>query len=439
MATVNNNTRIDTINVLPTLSTLNTTSDYLFFQRGLKSYKVQLATLGINDAGKLTTGTLSIDRIANNSITENKFATAVVSNAATGNSIVKRNSSGNITVGDITMSSSADISNGVGELVRLGVVEDTVDFFANGNKIFAINTNGIDLVTGELTGPANFTISNNSGEYIKFDNGAQSVEISVLGDADKSFLISTNQIQKLAGSTEDCRLILGLGRNASGNSYLDLVGDTAYPGDSFSEPGMRIIRDNGGGSNIIHNGGGNNLNITTRQLSKINFSTNDTERWYIDSDDGHFIPSSDNTYDIGSSGSAVRLLYTETGTVESSDKRLKTDISTSVIGLKFLNDLNPVSYKFINGTSDRTHYGLIAQELEEAIKKHKIETKDFAPLVIGDDEDKTYGIRYSELISPIIKSIQELSKENENLKKKNKSLENRLKKLEDILLNEKGH
>lgn len=54
----------------------------------------------------------------------------------------------------------------------------------------------------------------------------------------------------------------------------------------------------------------------------------------------------------------------------------------------------------------RRHYGLIAQEVEEVLKDLGIPTKDFAPLVIGDNGD--YALRYTQLIPILIKSIKEL-------------------------------
>lgn len=96
-----------------------------------------------------------------------------------------------------------------------------------------------------------------------------------------------------------------------------------------------------------------------------------------------------------------------------SDRALKTDIKESKLGLKFINDLNPVKYRYKNGL--RTHYGLIAQEVKSLLDKFNIDTKDFAGYVEGVEGNKF--LRYEEFISLLIKAIQELSARIESLEK----------------------
>ena len=86
--------------------------------------------------------------------------------------------------------------------------------------------------------------------------------------------------------------------------------------------------------------------------------------------------------------------------------------------------LKPVSYKFINGTSNRTHRGLIAQEVESLIEEIGLDTKDFAGLIKTPREDSdgnviddyVYGLRYEEFIAPLIKMCQSLQNEVDDLK-----------------------
>ena len=124
---------------------------------------------------------------------------------------------------------------------------------------------------------------------------------------------------------------------------------------------------------------------------------------------------SDNTYDIGSGSERFDDIFATNGTIQTSDENAKKDIVTSDLGLTFINAVKPVSYKFKTGT--RTHYGVIAQDLETVL-----DGKDFAGL-IKDTETNNYGIRYTELIAPLIKAIQELSAEVETLKTKVAALE----------------
>lgn len=68
-------------------------------------------------------------------------------------------------------------------------------------------------------------------------------------------------------------------------------------------------------------------------------------------------------------------------------------------------------------TFARTHFGLIAQEVEQVLKDSSLTNNDFAGLIYDEDADR-YGIRYHELISPLIKAVQELSKKVTDLENK---------------------
>jgi len=156
---------------------------------------------------------------------------------------------------------------------------------------------------------------------------------------------------------------------------------------------------------------------------------------------GSVLPATDNTYDLGSSGARWDNVYATNGTIQTSDRNLKTQISGSDLGLDFINDLNPVKYQWISGS--RPHYGLIAQEVSSSLAKSSVSTDNFAGYVenrmfisgsvsgsekdIRDAEDwemenftsisnPELSLRYNEFISPMIKAIQELSSQVESLK-----------------------
>ncbi|HAX48048.1 MAG TPA: tail fiber domain-containing protein [Ignavibacteria bacterium] len=130
-----------------------------------------------------------------------------------------------------------------------------------------------------------------------------------------------------------------------------------------------------------------------------------------------------------------------------SDRRLKNNILNSNLGLSFINKLRPVSYTRINDASGKTEYGLIAQEVEDALKQEN--TENTGMLTVTDEGE--YQLRYNDLLAPMIKAIQELKLasdikdteivklkyENDELKKKFeslKSVEDRLTVLEKYML-----
>ena len=108
-----------------------------------------------------------------------------------------------------------------------------------------------------------------------------------------------------------------------------------------------------------------------------------------------------------------------------SDKRLKEDIKETKLGLDFINKLKPVSYKYIKKTEDeeqKTHEGLIAQEVESVVNEYGL-TKDNHSLVNYDESKDKYRLAYTELIGPLIKSVQELTKKNSELQARIEELE----------------
>ena len=90
------------------------------------------------------------------------------------------------------------------------------------------------------------------------------------------------------------------------------------------------------------------------------------------------------------------------GEVVTSDKNYKNTILTIPQNYDILfNALNPVIFKYNNGTSDRFHSGFIAQEVDAACKLAQISRKDFSAICIDNEgtENEKWGIRYSNFIS----------------------------------------
>lgn len=114
-------------------------------------------------------------------------------------------------------------------------------------------------------------------------------------------------------------------------------------------------------------------------------------------------------------------------TAVTSDINKKNTISPLSNNYSILFDnLKPVTYKYNNGTSNRLHTGFIAQEVEKALYKANLSTRDFAGLINnGEEEDElgVYSLRYSEFIALNTHEIQKL-------KARVNELENKLALLE---------
>ncbi len=126
-----------------------------------------------------------------------------------------------------------------------------------------------------------------------------------------------------------------------------------------------------------------------------------------------FAPSESDHYPLGTANRRWADIYAMTGTINTSDEREKNSISE--IPQKYSDmfyKLNPIIYKFNNGTSDRFHVGFSAQEVESAMSECGIDSKEFAGLIKSPkaDGDYIYGLRYDEFIALAVLQIQELHK-----------------------------
>lgn len=143
-----------------------------------------------------------------------------------------------------------------------------------------------------------------------------------------------------------------------------------------------------------------------------------------------FMPTADNSYTLGYSGYRWKQIYAAAGSISTSDRNAKKDITElDNQSYDFVMGLKPSKYRFIENESNRIHYGLIAQDVEEVLGNLGIATSDFAgfvksPKVQVDestrketviDGEYEYGLRYEEFIAPIIKVLQMQDKKIKNL------------------------
>lgn len=118
--------------------------------------------------------------------------------------------------------------------------------------------------------------------------------------------------------------------------------------------------------------------------------------------------------------------------ISTSDKNVKKDIKALNIenSAQFIYSLIPSEFRFKNGTSNRLHHGLIAQEVKTAMDSDwglfidkKVDNENYIETEVNSETGEQtqlltarYGLRYDELIADLIATVQ--------------SLNNRLKALE---------
>jgi hypothetical protein len=187
--------------------------------------------------------------------------------------------------------------------------------------------------------------------------------------------------------------------NVTQNGGLSYSGQILAPNGSTADPSYSFTNSNNMG---FYRHSANQVGVSIGGAARFRFTT------------GQFGPLIHDDLDLGSSNFKFDNIFATNGTISTSDQNLKNTIATSDLGLDFINRLNPVSYKF-NGKT-RTHYGLIAQEIETvlgAISKPETGFGGFCKDEKDEDgvdlETPLYGLRYIEFIAPIIKALQELS------------------------------
>lgn len=178
---------------------------------------------------------------------------------------------------------------------------------------------------------------------------------------------------------------------------------TAYDSTDVSVAGLSIGIDDGTGSDP-------NIGLFVDRLGgfylRNTFYTNNIR------------PNIDDSYDIGSSSFRFSEIFATNSTINTSDERQKNWIQTldEEKMIEFISKLTPVSYKWKEGKNKETHTGLIAQDVKKAMPF------DWG-LYIHNEESDSYGLRYQELISPLICVAQSLIKQNEKMEEAIKKLE----------------
>ena len=172
---------------------------------------------------------------------------------------------------------------------------------------------------------------------------------------------------------------------------------------------------------------------------------------------GAFTPLNlDNTLDLGSTGNRWKNLYYR-GSVNPSDIRLKTDlkkINEDERYIKLFDLIEPYTYKFIDGTSGRTHTGFISQYIEQHLEEVGLDSSECALFckekkrkTIQDDQgtvvdivdvydengelDYDYMLNYLEYIAITAAKIKSLEKE---YNQKFENQEKRISELENLVL-----
>ena len=225
----------------------------------------------------------------------------------------------------------------------------------------------------------------------------------------------------------------------------------------------QVIESNGG--NVTIN---NRLQLTGTQYPQI-YGNGTSLQLGVDTNaavgvvlqGGIFREAGDGSLNLGNGSHRWAVVYAKTGSINTSDRNEKNTIADidPEQAEKLIMGLKPSTFKFNDGTSGRTHWGLISQDIEELLPQIGMSDLDFAgfiktpktedyyedvPETVTDEEtgeEKTvtrkelktrtvegeyvYALRYSEFIAPLICMVQKQQKQIENLERRLSALENK--------------
>ena len=169
--------------------------------------------------------------------------------------------------------------------------------------------------------------------------------------------------------------------------------------------------------------------------------------------------SESNQVRIGNSGVTSIGGYADWTNI--SDGRVKKNIKENVPGLAFINKLRPVTYNLDLDAADKIvqhsslkdkdgksvqpssndvaakqvkekllYTGFVAQDVEKAAKSLNY---DFSGVDVPQNDKTLYGLRYAEFVVPLVKAVQELSKQNNDKDAAINDLKNQVNELKTMM------
>lgn len=401
----------------------------------LKRNNVQSGLIGISNTSfglnALNPATTGFSNTANgvNALTSN---TAGIQNTAIGNNALASNTTGsaNSAIGVTALSTNTTGGNNTATgFAALAFNTTGGSNTANGAYTLSSNTTGINnTANGAYSLTSNTTGNNNTA------NGWLALNANTTGSGNTASgmdaLSSNTTGTDNTATGKDALFSNTTGRDNTANGTNALSSNTT--GIDNTANGKDALRSNTTGSNntaygsnalLSNTAGSNNTAYGNSALLATTGSNNIGIGQFAQ------VPVAAGNNQVRIGNAAITYAGIQVAWTITSDKRLKTDIKATGLGLNFIKSLNPVSYGRTNDEQKKTEFGFIAQELEEALNRAGATNNG----IITKDDEGMYSVRYNDLIAPIVKSIQEQQETIEHQQKKIDILEKKIAQIEKLL------
>ena len=349
-----------------------------------------------------------------------KLNTTTSANTACGSEALRANiGNSNTAVGNEAMygNTSGTLCTAVGALA-LDAVNTGESNTAIGAGAMTVNTSGaFNTSVGGASLAANSTASYNVA------TGYQALEQNSSGHSNVAIGVAAMN----ACSTGTHNVAVGRGSlDALTDSALNVgVGHNALGGLTTGDFNVGIGSDTGNYT-VILTTGTRNICMGSYSHTSASGSINQHVFGY------NVVGAGDSTFTFGYNQTDSSIAFGATSITAPSDVRLKEDIQDEKVGLDFINELRPVTFRWKKekdiseelsaykaDSEERTmngkyNHGFIAQEVKEVIDNNP-DIKEGFDMWYEDDFDGRQRIGESALVPMLVKSIQELSAKVEDL------------------------
>jgi len=308
-------------------------------------------------------------------------------------------SSGNVGIATSSPSSYSSAANNL-------VVQDTAG--EGGITIVSTNTGSSNIFFADTDAAAQGQIKyQHSGDYMRFYTAASE---AMRIDSSGNLLVGGTDINPGFNDTNT-----GSAIRSAGSIFTSVSGSTAgYFNRNTSDGEIVSFRKGGTSVGAVGTSGGD-----------IYVGTGDTTLKFVDGADliaptGTNGATRDGAIDLGNAGNRFDDIFATNGTIQTSDRNEKQDIAelsdaeqrVAVAAKGLLRKFRWKDKVAEKGDEARTHFGIIAQDLQAVFAAEGLDAGDYAMFISSTwtdeetgEERTRMGVRYSELLAFIIAAI----------------------------------